>query len=273
MNTSLARGVDSDDERLRILADAPQFPGLTILGLLSHGDDLDVFDVWCSSRRARCVLKAVRADRVDNRGVMVRFHREADLVMGLSHPNIVRGYATGESPLPYLLQETLTGHTLAGLTSRRRGLTRLDVLNLGDQLSAALAYLHDHGFLHLDLKPSNIIVESGRVKLIDFSLAHSPGKGPAGWGTPDYLAPEQDNGDDFTAATDVWGLGMVLKEASTRRMPVAFRTMVAGCLRPLPEERPSLAEVRRVITESLGVPNVGEQASAILEATLTAVGA
>lgn len=271
MNTYQARGIDSDDERIRILADAPHFPGLTILGLLSHGDDLDVFDVWCSSRRARCVLKVVRADCVDDRSVMARFRREADLVIGLSHPHIVRGYSTCDSPLPYLLEETLTGHTLAGLLARRRGFRQREVLSLADHLSSALAYLHDHGILHLDLKPSNIVVESGRAKLIDFSLAHSPGKGPAGWGTPGYLAPEQDNGEDFTAATDVWGLGMVLKEASPRRMPSEFRKLLDQCLQPVASERPSLAGVRAVITGCLGIPNVGEQASHAPEGTGSAV--
>ena len=272
MNSSQARGVDSDHERIRILADAPQFPGLTILGLLSRGDDLDVFDVWCSSRRARCVLKVVRADRVNDSGVMIRFRREAELVLSLSHPNIVRGYATGDSPLPYLLEETLTGHTLAGLVTTRRGLSRRDVLNLADQLSAALAYLHDNGVLHLDLKPSNIVAESGRAKLIDFSLAHSPGKGPAGWGTPGYLAPEQDNGGEFTTASDVWGLGMVLKEASPRRMPSEFRKVVDLCLRVNPSERPSLAEVRAGVSASLGIPELGEQPAQVAEGVPTTAG-
>lgn len=254
MSSVLARGVDDEAEALHVLAEAPAFPGLTIVSLLSHADDLDVFDVWCAKRRTRCVLKAVREDRVDDTGVMRRFRREAELVLSLTHPNIVRAYEIGEFPVPYVLEEAVTGHTLSSLYGRRPRLTKRDVLNLADHLSAALSYLHDQGILHLDLKPSNIIAECGRAKLIDFSLAHPPGRGPAGWGTDGYLAPEQDAGEEFTTASDVWGLGMVLAKAPTRRLPVEFRRLIKRCLRHAPEERPSLAEIREVVSRLLGQP-------------------
>lgn len=256
--TSQVRGVDGDDDRIRILADLPHFPGLTVLGLLSHGTDLDVFDVWCSARRTRCVLKVVRSGLVDHPYVIKRFRREAELLMRFSHPNIVRAYETGDLPLPYLLEEAITGHTLGALLGRRRRLGYRDLLNLADQLSAALAYVHDHGFLHLDLKPSNIIAEAGRAKLIDFSLAHEPGEGPADWGTEGYLAPEQVTGGSFTPATDVWGLGLVLDEATRRRVPVEFRRLIDGCLRPDAAHRMSLDEVRAIICVLMGGSNLGE---------------
>lgn len=268
-----------------VLAAAPPFPGLKLLAALSRGHDLDVFDVWCSHRRTRCILKTVRPDRVDDEAIVRRLGQEAALLMRLTHPHIVRAYATGALPLPHLVEETLTGHTLGALLAQKGGLGRPEVLHLADHLSSALSYLHDEGVLHLDLKPANIVAEAGRAKIIDFSLAHGPGDdGPPGWGTRRYLAPEQARGGDFTAATDVWGLGMVLHEAATgqkvfpgetpldegdedyypqltktapslrtqRRLPPKFRGVIEQCLEPDPAARPTLEEVRAVIDKFIG---------------------
>src|SRR5262249_61036880 len=81
-----------------------------------------------------------------------------------------------------------------------------------------LAYLHESaGFLHLDLKPSNIVCELGHAKVIDLSITRRPGPGRRGVGTQHYLAPEQALGRSLTTATDVWGIGVVLFEAASGR--------------------------------------------------------
>ncbi|CAN5588654.1 hypothetical protein BH10ACT2_BH10ACT2_26000 [soil metagenome] len=254
MTTVWARGVESDAERLEILANAPSFPGRQILGLLSHGNDLNVFDVWCTARRARCVLKVVRPDRVAVPGVLTHFQRERDLLLRLTHPHIVRAYETGEAPLPYLLEEALCGDTLSNLLGRR-GLGWTDLLHLTDHLTSALTYLHDQDILHLDLKPSNIVAEGGRAKLIDFNLARNAAVGPADWGTPGYYAPEQETGGMFTTATDVWGLGAVLKEAARWSVPRAFRRLIRRSLSVNPSERPTLGEFRSYLATALNQPH------------------
>ena len=196
----------------------------------------------------------MRADRVTEPGVVTRFRREGELLLRLSHPNIVRAYEIGDTPIPYLLEEAISGNTLASLLGRR-GLGWDDLLNLADQLTAALAYLHDQNILHLDLKPSNIIAEAGRAKLIDFNLAHCPALGPADWGTPGYFAPEQELGGMFSTATDVWGLGVVLKEAAGRRVPAKFRDLMDRCQAADPSDRPTVAEFRAYLATCLGQPH------------------
>ncbi len=118
-----------------------------------------------------------------------------------------------------VVMETLTGATLSVEIADGPPPEAADVAHLGLQLGSAVAYLHRHGVLHLDLKPSNVIAEAGRAKLIDLSLVRPPGDAPAGIGTWLYLSPEQARGGELGPAADIWGLGAVLFEAASGEGP------------------------------------------------------
>ncbi len=194
--------------------------GYTVIGLLSRGNDLDVYDAWSAALEARCVVKTLRPDRLDNPKDVRRLLWEGQLLTTLHHPHLVRGYEVVEEPRPMVAMETITGYTLSALLGMRRARFPLVTLAaLGEQLCAALHYLHGRDILHLDLKPGNVVSEAGKAKVIDLSLAHAPGRGPAGWGTPAYMAPEQARGDEFTTASDVWAVGLILYEAATGTQP------------------------------------------------------
>lgn len=187
---------------------------------LARGADLDVYTVWSTERACLCVAKTLRPDRSHDLAARERLLAEGRLLHRLDHPNLVRGYGTCESPRAVVITETLSGETLGHLVSRRRqGLTADDLAQLGLQVCSVLAYLHRSGLLHLDLKPSNIIATAGRARVLDLSHARAPGPCPAGFGTREYMAPEQVRGEPVTAATDVFGLGGVLYRAATRRRP------------------------------------------------------
>ena len=193
-------------------------PGHRIIDHLSRGRHLDVHDVWSEERGTRCVVKLLRPDMADDRPAARRLDAEARLLRRLEHPHIVRGYRTPGATEPMVMMETLTGSTLShllGTTPRR--LRVPEIAHLGLHLASALRYLHTMGWLHLDLKPSNIVAQSGRAVLIDLSIARRPGRGKPGRGTWCYLAPEQARGDLLGPAADVWGLGAVLYEATTGR--------------------------------------------------------
>lgn len=252
-------------------------PGYEVVAVLSHGRRMDTYDVYSRERDCRCVVKLLRPDRRHEERVVEAVRHEGEVLTMLSHPHLVRAYEALEDP-PAVVLEVLPGATLDALVEEEPlGLS--DVAGLALQLASVLSYLHRHDWLHLDLKPANVVVDHGRVTLIDLSLAGRPGPGRAGAGTVGYLAPEQARGDVVGPATDVWGLGVTLVESLTgelphgdeatwdsrRRIPLLHRRapsppelpddlvpsdvaeLLLGCLAHDPAARPDLAEVKRVL--------------------------
>lgn len=254
----------------------PSIPGFELVEHLARSNVLDVYDGWSEERGCRCVVKTLRPDRRDDRRARHRLLAEGRLLQELCHPNVVRGYDTLPAPTYAIAMETLGGETLAHLVDRRR-LTARELAFLGLQLGSALAYLHRRDVLHLDLKPSNVVADGGRAKLIDLSLARRPGRVPAGTGTWCYMAPEQARGGRVGAPADVWGLGVTLWEAACgdtpfgdeeldypqlelrapalrtqRRLPLTLAGVVDRALDPDPAGRPTLAEFAEALTPVAG---------------------
>jgi eukaryotic-like serine/threonine-protein kinase len=191
--------------------------GYELLDHLHRSRGYDVYDAWSVERHCRVVIKTPRADRLDDSKLWRRLEEEGRLLYRLSHPHILRGYDVIPGPPPAVVTETLRGHTLEYLLENSRRLSAAEAAVLGMQLCSAVAYLHNQGYLHLDLKPSNVIIDAGRAIVIDLSIAREPGPGTPGLGTWAYLAPEQALGDQLGPAADVWGIGIVLYEALTGR--------------------------------------------------------
>jgi serine/threonine protein kinase len=251
-------------------------PGYEVIAHMSRGNNLDVYDAWSEERACRVIAKTPRPDRLEDRRTVRALMREGRLLKKFTHPHIVRAYEVSKEPQPVVILETLTGATLAYLIDTRpRRLAISEIVHLGLHLCSALHYIHRQGVLHLDLKPSNIISESRLAKIIDLSIARSPGQGEEGTGTDQYMAPEQVTGDHLSPATDVWGVGAVLWEAATgeepfnaededdeefgyeqlerridpirsyRRVPAAFASLVESCLEPDPAGRPTIEELMK----------------------------
>ena len=239
---------------------------------------LDVYDVWSEERACRCVAKLLRPDRLENERERRRLVREGQLLERLTHPHVVRAYETirrdAERDSPLVILETLPGATLATLVAEQRRLRPADLVFLGLHLSSAMHYLHRQGYLHLDLKPSNVILNGGVAKVIDLSIARPPGPGSVGIGTRQYLAPEQARGDPLGPPADAWGIGAVLFEAATgrrpfrafraegrydqlerradpirkhRRLPGALASAIEACLEPDPTQRPTVDDLLGIL--------------------------
>jgi eukaryotic-like serine/threonine-protein kinase len=234
-----------------------------VIRLLRRGGALDVYDAWSDERDCRCVVKALRPDRRSDQGERKALLREGDLLLQLSHPHLVRAYDVVRGRRPALVLETLTGNTLGRLIEQNpRGFPQRDLVQLGIQLGSALRYLHRHGYLHLDVKPSNVVAQAGVAKLLDLSVARPPGRGHRGLGTPQYMSPEQVSGAPLTEAADAWGLGVVLYECATgsrpfrrtrrepvpplrhqRKLPAALCEVIDACVQYEPSARAAVGEV------------------------------
>lgn len=253
-------------------------PGYTVLRLVNRGRVFDVYEVWSIERHCRCAAKVLRPDTLHETKRRRRLLEEGRLLLGLSHPHIVRGYELRERPQPVLITEALPGKTVSRLLSEKGRLSAPDVARLGEHVCSAISYLHTRGILHLDLKPGNLLASYGIVRVIDLSLARRPGRGHRGAGTHAYLAPEQAVGRFVSAATDVWGIGTVLWEGaagrppfrrpqdpdayeqlerraepigSMRRMPKALAAGIDACLDPEPRGRPTVRQLAELVDSFL----------------------
>ena len=152
------------------------------------------------------------------------FVREAQALAKLSHPNIVAVHDVGEvDGLPFIVMEHLPGRSLKQLIERGGPLAVGEAVRLATEIAAGLAFAHSKGIVHADLKPSNVLLDDHeRAKIADFGIARTPQEDaptPQLFATAMYVAPERVEGKPVTAASDVYGLGLVLYEMLVGRPP------------------------------------------------------
>jgi len=207
-----------------------------ILNLLGAGGMGDVY-------RARDTrLDRLVAIKVSKEAFTDRFQREARAISALNHPRICTLHDVGPN---YLVMELLEGKSLSAILSQG-ALPIETVESLGIQLAEALSAAHAKGITHRDLKPANIMVTDAGVKILDFGLAKFRAQpdetvtvSRMAVGTPAYMAPEQIEGRECDARTDIFALGLVLREMTTGKRA----SMGYGEPDPLTALPPRLARV------------------------------
>ncbi len=178
-----------------------------------------------------------------NPDALARFRNEVRIARQVSHPNVCRMYDLGEADgCCFLSMEYVDGEDLGSLLRRIGRLPSDKALEIGRKLCAGLAAAHEKGVLHRDLKPANVMLDArGQVLLTDFGLAGLAGQiegAEVRNGTPAYMAPEQLSGQEVTARSDIYSLGLVLYEIFTGKLPFESNTL-AGLMRAQQESQPA----------------------------------
>lgn len=168
-------------------------------------------------------LKTVMPGLLSDTDLLKRFYREAQSAGRLQHPNIVIIHDLGESDgLPYIAMEFVEGESLQKVIARQVPLPLATKLTIMVQICRGLGYAHQHGIVHRDVKPANILVKpDGAVKVVDFGIVHLADTGMTSngmiLGTVSYMAPEQLRGETVDARADVFAVGAVMYELLSYR--------------------------------------------------------
>jgi serine/threonine-protein kinase len=220
-------------------------------------------------------------DRRLDRQVAVKLHTaetepdlllcEAQSVASLSHPNVAAVYDYGESDgVPFVVLEYLCGGTLQQRLAVCKPLPDSYAARVARDLAAALAHAHEHGVVHCDLKPSNVVFDAeSRGKLVDFGIASPRGRDPlrrrgAIVGTPAYIAPELAAGRPPEPASDVYSFGILLFQMLTGALPFdadspaqLARMHIAIDARPVQSVRADAPKALSVLADSALARDVG----------------
>jgi serine/threonine-protein kinase len=205
-------------------------------------------DVWLAEDthlQRRVALKVLHRRFAQDREFVERFRREAEAAAGLQHPNIVAVYDRGDvDGTYYIAMQLLEGHSLKELIDA--GLRPEHAVLLIRQVLEAAGFAHRHGVVHRDLKPQNVIVDAeGKATVTDFGIARAGAseitQTGSVMGTPHYLSPEQAQGMDVTAVSDLYSIGVILYEALTGRVPFEADSAVAIAMKQVSQapQRPS----------------------------------
>ena len=205
-------------------------------------------DVWLAEDQhlqRQVALKILHARFAQDREFVERFRLEAEAAAGLQHPNVVAVYDRGDvDGTYYIAMQYLEGQTLKQLIDA--GLAPAEAARLIRQVLEGARFAHRHGIVHRDLKPQNVIVDAeGKATVTDFGIARAGvseiTQAGAVMGTPHYLSPEQAQGQDVTAVSDLYSIGVMLYEALTRRVPFEGDSAVAVAMKQVSQapQRPS----------------------------------
>lgn len=179
-------------------------------------------------------VKVLRPEYNSDAEFLERFQREALAASKMSHHNIVNLLDVGEEDgYRYLVIEYMKGRTLKEIITEKGRLPEPVSGQIAIRILSALQHAHDNGIIHRDIKPQNVLVNAeGMVKVADFGIARVAGsntltKGDSVMGSVHYFSPEQARGEDVTAASDIYSVGVVLYEMLTGQVPFDGETAVS----------------------------------------------
>ncbi|HCJ54036.1 MULTISPECIES: Stk1 family PASTA domain-containing Ser/Thr kinase [Glutamicibacter] len=229
-----------------------------IESLIGRGGMADVYLATDHVLSRKVAVKVLRPDTASNPMVVNRFRREAKAVAGLSHPNIVSVYDTGELPatdlhrdrLPFMVMEYVTGHTLKQVIASG-DIDAAFAVHVTRGVCDALDHSHHKNVVHRDIKPANVMVtDAGHVKLMDFGIARAVDTSAtmtqtaAVVGTAQYFSPEQARGEQVDFRSDIYSVGCLFYELMTQEPPFTGDSPVSVAYQHVGEIPSTLSDVK-----------------------------
>jgi serine/threonine-protein kinase len=215
-------------------------------------------DVWLAEDthlQRHVALKVLHRRFAQDREFVQRFQREAESAAGLQHPNVVSVFDRGEfDGTYYIAMQYIDGPTLKQLIDG--GLTPAQAVALIRQVLEAARFAHRNGIVHRDLKPQNVLINGEGVAVVtDFGIARAGvseiTQTGSVMGTPHYLSPEQAQGFDVTAVSDLYSIGVILYEALTGRVPFEADSAVAVAMKQVSQTPQRPSSINHQVTPAL----------------------
>jgi serine/threonine-protein kinase len=223
---------------------------------LGAGGMATVFLAEDVKHRRQVALKVLKPELAAILGAE-RFLKEIEVTANLQHPNILPLYDSGEAAgFLYYVMPFIEGESLRDRLSREKQLPVDEALRIADSVAAALQFAHEHGVVHRDIKPDNILLQAGQALVADFGIALAVSQAGGSrltetglsLGTPHYMSPEQATGDRaIDARSDIYALGCVLYEMLAGEPPHLGNTVQAVVAKILTDEPEPVTRRRKTV--------------------------
>ena len=229
-----------------------------ILELLGEGGMGAVYKVADLEVGRSVALKVIRPEMASNPEILGRFKQELLLSSQVTHRNVIRIYDLGDAQgMKFITMELVEGDNLHRILKQRSKLEIAEAVNIMEQVASGLAAAHRVGIIHRDLKPANIMLDkSGRVVVMDFGLARTfSGDGMTQTGTMlgtiEYMSPEQAQGMEVKASSDIFTVGLILYELLAGITPFYAESAIASLLKRSQQRAVPLADIDKNIPGAL----------------------
>ena len=230
-----------------------------VLSLLGEGGMGAVYKARDVELSRMVALKVIRPDLARNRAILDRFKQELILATQVTHRNVVRIYDLGEAEgIKFITMEYVEGEDLAAILHRRVKLPPREAVAVVEQVCRALEAAHNVGVIHRDLKPQNVMWEtgSGRILVMDFGLAKTlegerMTQTGAMVGTMEYMSPEQALAGNLDQRSDIFSLGLIFYELLTGQTPFHADSALASLIKRTQERVVPVSELEKSVPPEL----------------------
>ena len=245
-----------------------QFDRYQIRSHMAQGGMADIYRAYDLTRGEEVVLKIPNRMMIGDPAQYERFQRELEVTNNLNHPAIQKGLGSGQfNRTPFLVTAFVDGKSMRDVVAEQAPMPPEKAIPLIQKITEGIAYIHDHEVIHRDLKPENILVTTdGQPVILDFGLALTKGARRVTYanltpsaGTPDYMAPEQIEGQRGDQRTDIYAVGTMLYELLTGHTPftgdnyqVVMQQHLQGAIPRLDHEKPEISpQIAAVVARTL----------------------